>query len=113
MLSICMHRRGVMTKTFTSTNISHNTVKICVLTRALGFTKLNSIVIYELQITYPRLELICRPYGCIEEACYQNFLYNLYITQYKHNMCPDEEFIDLAVTELRSVIRTTDDTIGV
>ncbi len=40
MLSICMHRRGLMTKTFRSTNTSHNTVKIYVLKRALGLEKM-------------------------------------------------------------------------
>ena len=40
MLSLYMQRRGLMTKTFTSTNISHNIVKIFVLTGSLGFTKI-------------------------------------------------------------------------
>ena len=40
MSSSCMHRIGLMTKTFTSTNTSHNIVKICVLKRTLGLTKI-------------------------------------------------------------------------
>ena len=40
MLSIYIRRRGLKTKTFTSTNKSCNIVKICVLKRSSGFTKI-------------------------------------------------------------------------
>ncbi len=40
MFSIFMHVRGLMIKTFTSINTSHNIVKICGLKRALGSTEI-------------------------------------------------------------------------
>ncbi len=40
MLSICSHRRGLMSNTFTSTITSLNIVKMCVLKGALGFAKI-------------------------------------------------------------------------
>ena len=68
MMSIYMQRRGLMTKTFTSTNISHNIVKIFVLTGHWALQRLSIVLKYDLWMSYPRLEFIYGSNGCIEEA---------------------------------------------
>ena len=70
MSSIWMHRRGLMIKTSYITETSHDTSTKCVLMRhLLTWQWMSSVVSYELMMAYPRLELICRPHGCIEAVC--------------------------------------------
>ena len=98
--SIGIYRRGLMTKTFASTNISYNRGKKPVLARNLDPFKheyrsgiLPTDVITEVRVYISSIE-ICRRCLCTTTS---------YTTCISHNhklqMCTDEEFVGMAVTE--------------
>ena len=68
MSSIWMHKRGLNTKTFASTNTSYNKAKNVFWRANWTHPSMSIVVIYKLQMTYLRLEFICRLHGCIEEV---------------------------------------------
>ena len=68
MSSIWMRKRGLNTKTFASTNTSYNKAKNVFWRANWTHPSMSIVVIYKLQMTYLRLEFICRLHGCIEEV---------------------------------------------
>ena len=108
--SLCIWRRDLITKTFASTNKSYNIGKKPVLTRKLDpfMDEYRSGILATDDITEVRVY--------ISSTCiYRRGLCTTtsYTTYTSHNhklqICPNEAFVDLVVTEYCSGIRTTND----
>ena len=68
--SISIYRRGMCTTTSYTTYISHNhKLQMCPDEELVDMAVIESVLVYELYMAYPRLEFICCLNECIEVIC--------------------------------------------
>ena len=99
-LSLCICRRGLISKTFASTNVSCNICKKRVLKSELDSVMLEYRIDIRAIDDIPEVEVYMSSTWMYRRGLSTKTSSIAYVSRnYKLQMCPDEAFVDMAVTE--------------